>query len=228
MADAWQLAFLKSSVEEWNKWLKKHDNVKIDLSEANLSMANLATAFLLNANLTNANLVGARLTEVIGYPPTSTNTTPQSQPNQPSSTINWLSLVQTYGNTLLVTASTLASIIQGLDVVERRWREHHDKHLQQNTSAAHLASSKTPTSDTDIIAILLVMDDGSHHEFRRWVSSPDDLRSYIDAFRDPASPVKPLSVVFKKRQGRSLSVNITKDNKQLNVILGYIDAPPHS
>jgi len=74
------------------------------------------------------------------------------------------------------------------------------------------------------------MDDGSHHEFRRWVSNRDDLRTYIDAFSDPTSPVKPLSVVFKKRQGRSLSVSITeggKDNKQLNVILGYLDAAPH-
>jgi hypothetical protein len=73
------------------------------------------------------------------------------------------------------------------------------------------------------------MDDGSHHNFQRWVSDPDTLRAHIDAFSDPTSKVKPLQVVFRKRKGRALVVDVTeggKDNKQLNAILSYLEADP--
>ncbi|WP_052568168.1 hypothetical protein [Ktedonobacter racemifer] len=83
--------------------------------------------------------------------------------------------------------------------------------------------------DKEIVEILLVMDDGSRHGFRRWLADPDDLRAYIDAFNDPTSKVKPLRVIFRKREGRALVVDISaggKDNPQLNVILGYLDADP--
>ena len=73
------------------------------------------------------------------------------------------------------------------------------------------------------------MDDGSHHSFQQWVTDPDALRTYIDAFSDPTSKVKPLQVLFRKREGRSLVVDVTeggKDNRQLNVVLSYLDADP--
>ncbi|HXZ03526.1 MAG TPA: hypothetical protein VEH81_01765, partial [Ktedonobacteraceae bacterium] len=113
--------------------------------------------------------------------------------------------------------------------IERRWREHEEKRQQQGTQTTSPSSSKAPVSDSEIVEILLVMDDGSHHSFERWVSNPDDLKAYIDAFSDPTSKVKPLQVIFRKHKGRSLRVDVTeggKDNRQLNVILSYLEADP--
>lgn len=71
-----------------------------------------------------------------------------------------------------------------------------------------------------------MMDDGSCHTFKRWISDPDALRTYINDFSDPTSKVKPLQVVFRKREGRALVVDVTEDggdNRQLNDILdGYL------
>lgn len=334
MADQWQLALLKRSVQEWNAWRRAYPDVKVDLSGANISRIDFSSAYLSNfypgmpgiiaraglrgvnlqgvnlseadfseadlseADLSEADVTGVKLTEgdridkfsydiraqttrILGpvrgtdfrfadlrganlrganlrgasfeganFGPTiediwrktrqdpliPRSTTPGLHPSQSSSTTDWLRLVQAVGSNLFVTAATLASIIQGLDVIERRWREHKEKYQQQSTSASqpstrHASSSapKNPLSDIDITDILLVMDDGSHHEFKQWVSDPDALRAYIDAFSDPTSKVKPLSVVFRKCKGRALSANITeggKDNRQLNVILGYLDADP--
>jgi uncharacterized protein YjbI with pentapeptide repeats len=194
-----------------------------------LRNAKLVGADLSGANLSGANLEGADFTNAKrdASPPKSTR--PEPQPSQSSSTTNWLSLVETVGSNLLVTTAALAAIIQGLDVVERRWRERQAKYQQQGTPPALPSSSRTPVSDKEIIEILLVMDDGSHHTFKRWVSDPDALRAYIDAFSDPASKFKPLQVVFRKREGRALTVNVTesgKDNRQLNVILSYLKADP--
>jgi hypothetical protein len=220
-----------------------------DLTNATLKGANLNSATLRGTNLSNADLRGTELTHADlsnailtgakrdAPPPKSA----ASEPHQGSSspTTDWLNLVETYGGNLFVAAATLASIIQGLDVVERRWREHQEKHKQQGSKTPQPASAsstqaasppqKAATSDKEIVEILLVMDDGSQHGFKRWVSDPDALRTYIDAFSDPKSPVKPFQVIFRKREGRSLVVNVTeggKDNQQLNVILGYLDADP--
>lgn len=182
----------------------------------------------------DAGLIGAW-----GNPP-SKSATSEPHPSQSSSTVDWLSLVETVGSNLLVTAATLASIIQGLDVVERRWREHQEKHKQQGTQTSLPASASSPqpaaspskripASDKEIVEILLVMDDGSQHEFKRWISEPNALKAYIDVFSDPTSKVKPLQVVFRKLGGRALVVDVTKegkDNKQFNAILGYLDADP--
>jgi hypothetical protein len=157
------------------------------------------------------------------------STTPEPRPSQSSSTTNWLGLVETFGENLLITAASFAAIVQGLDVIERRWREHQAKRQQQDSPPASPSSQKTLVSDSEIIEIRLVMDDGSHHMFKRWISDPDTLRTYIDAFSDPTSKVKPLQVVFMKRKGRALVVNVTeggKDNRQLNVVLSYLEADP--
>ncbi len=206
-----------------------------NLSGANLFQANLRDADLTRANLRFADLSGADLSGAKrgSLPAESITTKPQS--SQPSSTTDWLSLVETLGTNLFVATATLASIIQGLDVVERRWREHKEKQQQQGPPTASSAqqpptpSQKPTIAETDIVEILLVMDDGSQHGFKRWVADPDALRAYIDAFNDPTSKVKPFRVVFRKRKGRALAVDVTesgKDNKQLNVILGYLEATP--
>lgn len=211
-----------------------------DLTEADLTKASLRYADLRGATLTGAILTGADLTGAKRGALPANSTMPEPQPSQSSSTPDWLSLVETVGSNLFITAATLASIIQGLDVIERRWREHkekqqqHSAHTPQPSSASSTQQVSTPSRkirapDSEIIEILLVMDDGSHHSFKRWVSDPDTLRAYIDAFSDPTSKVKPLQVVFMKRKGRALVVNVTtggKDNPQLNVILGYLEADP--
>jgi len=235
------------------------DLYRADLRKANLSGANfdgaLLTETLLPQTLYNENYIdgafilragstGTDLRRFIslkraapGPAPTPVPTvTPTSEPQSSHpSTTDWLSLVETVGIDLFVTAATLASIIQGLDVIERRWREHKVKSqqgtqtLQPTTQPAASPSHKTHVPDKEIIEILLVMDDGSHHSLRRWMSDPDELRAYIDAFSDLKSPVKPLQVVFRKREGRALVVNVAeggKDNRQLNVILGYLEADP--
>ena len=79
MADAEQLALLKSGVDAWNQWRAKNLRAKVDLSGAvlspsrlrllrgadlrvaNLSRANLSGATLIGANLGWANLSRARL-----------------------------------------------------------------------------------------------------------------------------------------------------------------------
>jgi uncharacterized protein YjbI with pentapeptide repeats len=68
MADQEQLETLRSWVESWNRWRKKHPKVQIDLSEANLTgadlvRANLSRADLSEANLSEAGLSGADLSE---------------------------------------------------------------------------------------------------------------------------------------------------------------------
>lgn len=301
MADQWQLALLKSSVEEWNAWREAHPDVKVDLSGADLSnvlliyitlrdhvvginlcradlrytnfsgatlyypllahsnlshadfrharliladfsFADLSFANLIGAGLNGALLTGSRLsfanlagadltradlegTDLTGVKGLPKGVRSKPHPVQPPSTINWLRLVETAGENLFSVAVGLAAIIQGLDVVERRWRERKKK--QQSSSAS--STAKTPSPESEIVEILLVMDDGSNHTFKRWVSDPDELRKYIDAFSDPSSKIKPLQVVFRKREGRALVVDATKgtkDNKPLDVILGYLDADP--
>jgi hypothetical protein len=127
---------------------------------------------------------------------------------------DWLELI---GN-FFVTVATLATVIQGLDVIERRWREYKEKHQ-------HHAPLLLPGTD-EIIEIILVMDDGSLHSFQCWMSNPDALRAYIDAFNDPTSKIKPFQVLFKKRRDLPLVVDVTtdgKDNRQLNALLDYLD-----
>jgi len=82
MANQEQLARLKYSVEEWNKWRKKNPEIQVNLGEANLreahlSGANLREAHLREANLSGANLSGANLyrADLIGAIALNTNFT---------------------------------------------------------------------------------------------------------------------------------------------------------
>jgi hypothetical protein len=60
-------------------------------------------------------------------------------------------------------------------VVERRWREGKEKAKQKQPRVS-------PDQEKEIVEILLIMDDGSRHNFKRWVSNPDALKAYIGAF----------------------------------------------
>lgn len=66
MANRHHLAKLKEGIGEWNKWVKQHPDIGINLQNAklrsaNLSSANLSGVDLFNANLDNADLSGADL-----------------------------------------------------------------------------------------------------------------------------------------------------------------------
>ncbi|MGH6892594.1 MAG: pentapeptide repeat-containing protein [Dongiaceae bacterium] len=67
MADAEQVALLRSGVSAWNDWRRQHSDITPDLSGAqlrglDLSAANLSGADLRQADLRGANLRGAQLT----------------------------------------------------------------------------------------------------------------------------------------------------------------------
>jgi hypothetical protein len=224
-----------------------NDGTKVRFEEADLRGANFNRHLLSRANrlgmvkLTGAKFDSASLkdADLIGTEQDTFFSENESVPLSPYIP-DWASLIETLVANIFIAAGTIASVIQGLDVIERRLREHQEKHKRQgiqtplpssvsSTQPAISSSHKTHAPDKDIIEILLVMDDGSYHSFKRWVSDPDALRAYIDTFSDPNSPAKPLQVVFKKLGGRALVVDVTnggKDNKQLNVILGYLDADP--
>lgn len=136
-----------------------------------------------------------------------------------NTSLNWDAVVSTIGNLFVMTASA-ASIIQGLDVVERRWRERRAK-LQANPQHVPPVTSKS-----EIVHIRLNMSDGTRPAFKKWLDDPDALKTYIDAFNDPSSSVKPLQAVFVPIQGRPLVVDVskgTKDNLQLEVLLSYLN-----
>jgi len=75
MANSEHLAMLKQGVEVWNRWRKKHPQLKPDLCQANLTemdlrQANLRASLLSSvdftgANLAEANLVGTDLHETV-------------------------------------------------------------------------------------------------------------------------------------------------------------------
>ncbi len=77
MADAEQLARLKSGVKEWNDWRSANPDAHIDLAQADLHAANLAGAVLFGAVLRGATLTGANLSgaDLIGANLTGANLT---------------------------------------------------------------------------------------------------------------------------------------------------------
>lgn len=133
----------------------------------------------------------------------------------------WGEVMSTVKETFVVTA-TVMSIVGGLDVIERRWKEwrtiHHAPTLQGSSQA----------SETDIVAIRLRMTHGPDHEFVEWLTDPDRLKAYIDAFNRPSSSIKPLQAIFVQRNDKSLLVGVsegTQNNLQLNELLGYLNNP---
>jgi len=61
MANAEQVAQLKRSISEWNRWRITNPDVMIDLRDADLRNARLSDANLNNAHLSRATLRGADL-----------------------------------------------------------------------------------------------------------------------------------------------------------------------
>ena len=114
---------------------------------------------------------------------------------------------------------SVASIIGALDVIERRWREWrtaHDANPQRGISQV---------SETDIVAIRLLMTNGSRHTFEEWLTHPDRLKHYIDMFNQPSSSIQPLQASFVQRNGEALRVDVSRgaqNNLQLDELLSYL------
>jgi hypothetical protein len=146
-----------------------------------------------------------------------TKALPQSKYTSDKASLGWGEVMLTVGNVLVMTA-TAASIIGGLDVIERRWREWrttHHTHPQQGT---------LPLSETDIVAIRLRMTQGPDHEFEEWLTDPDRLKVYIEAFK--SSSIKPLQVIFVQRNNKALPVDVlegAQNNLPLDALLSYLN-----
>src|SRR5260370_42318324 len=125
----------------------------------------------------------------------------------------------TVGN-LFVAAATAASIIGGLDVIARRWKEKRAKHNTQ------LQIDTTQTSESEIMAIRLQMTDGTEAMFQEWLTDPGRLKHYIDIFFQPSTFAKPVEVVFALKNGKTLVVDVSEgaqNNLQLNELLSYLN-----
>ena len=85
------------------------------------------------------------------------------------------------------------------------------------------------TSETDVVAIRLRMTHGPDHEFVEWLTDPDRLKTYIDAFNQPYSSIKPLQAIFVQRNDKVLPVDVVEDvqnNLPLNTLLSYLNIDP--
>jgi hypothetical protein len=139
-----------------------------------------------------------------------------------SAASDWGEVISTVKEVFVVTATAM-SIVGGLDVIERRWKEwrtvHHAPSLQGTSQ----------TSETDIVAIRLRMTHGPDHAFVEWLTDPDRLKHYIDAFSQPSSSIKPLQAIFVQRNDKALLVDVlegVQNNPPLDTLLSYLNIDP--
>jgi hypothetical protein len=121
---------------------------------------------------------------------------------------------------LIGETANVASIISLLDSIERRWRERH------TTRHNHPQQGTPNLTETDIVAIRLRMTHGPDHEFVEWITEPDRLKHYIDAFSQPSSSIKPLQAIFVQRNDKALHVDVsegTQNNRPLDTLLSYLN-----
>lgn len=124
---------------------------------------------------------------------------------------------------LISQTANIASIIGALDVIERRWREWRTAH------DATPQRGVPQVSETDIVAIRLLMTNGSRHTFEEWLTDPDRLKHYIDVFNQPSSSIQPLQASFVQRNGEALRVDVSRgaqNNLQLDELLSYLKIDP--
>ncbi|MBA2680754.1 MAG: pentapeptide repeat-containing protein [Ktedonobacteraceae bacterium] len=219
-----------------------------DLSNANLSHANLRHTYmeytnLRNANLRDANLSGAKLggvdlnsanlsratldcTQLYSVDFTGVNLTQATREEYPILVQfyvlpKWPGVVlNTGGGNRFFTDATLTSIVQGVTIIERRWNEQKEiRHSARITSSSNL-----PSADSEIIEIVLLMDDGSsRYSFKPSTSDFDFLRASLNSTENR----EPLYVIFQKRERPSLVIRVSEGEEAhppINVILSYLEA----
>ncbi|GHO98755.1 hypothetical protein KSF_088030 [Reticulibacter mediterranei] len=121
---------------------------------------------------------------------------------------------------MLVTVSSLA---QGIEVVRQWWiagKTTQGVPKQQGSFPPEIS----PSSATDIVAIRLWMAAGSDHECVEWLTDPDRLKGYLDAFQKPDASLWPLHAVFVKRNGDEVKANVLQEsgNDQRETFLSYL------
>lgn len=147
---------------------------------------------------------------------------PQPKEKSSSGSPNWIEVLSVVGGlsgVLYGATANAASIIGGLDVIERRWRERRTTthYIQPQQGTSHL-------SGTDIVAIRLRMTQGPDHEFVEWLTDRDRLKAYIEAFK--SNSIKPLQAIFVQRNNKALPVDVlegAQNNLALDALLSYLN-----
>jgi len=122
-------------------------------------------------------------------------------------------------STLDHTASAI-TIVTALVIIYKWWSK---KHAMPN------ADANSGSSESEIVAIRILMTDGTQPNFEEWLNDPARLKHYIDIFNQPSSSVKPLRAIFVLRKGNPLIVDVsesTQNNLQLNELLSYLNIDP--
>lgn len=210
-----------------------------NLSDTNLSGSNLSGATLRNANLGGANLRNANLsranldcTNLYDTDFTEANLTQTTREKYPFFVLfcvlpKWAGVVLNMGGgNRFFTDATLASIVQGVDIIERRWSEQRKRSQWDDPRTSSSSSLNLPSVGSEIIEIALLMDDNrTRHSFKPETSNFEFLKESLNSTGD----IKPLYVIFQKREGPALIMIVSEDGKvypPINVILSYLEADP--
>lgn len=121
-------------------------------------------------------------------------------------------------NTLAVAAS-LASITQViLMIVDMRSK----KFTRRKTNKAKKSISR---GLDEIEAIRLHMNDGSYIVFESWLTEPEKVKSFIEAFHSSSTSPKPVRVVFFLKNRTRLTVDVsenTASQQELDNLIKYL------
>lgn len=148
------------------------------------------------------------LEEIVSPPP---KEEPSGRP------LDWGDVISRVFDKIAGVASILALL---RDAIKRRRRE------RSTTHHAHIQQSPSQTSELDIVAIRLRMTHGPDHRFKEWLTDPDRFKHYIDVFNQPSSSILPLKAIFVQRNGKELSVDVSKgtqNNPQLDELLSHLN-----
>ncbi len=229
-------AYLKAANLK-NANLSRTNLSRTNLSYTNLSASNLSGAVLSNANLDSANLKNANLSKanldcakLYNADFTGTNLTQATREEYPFGVQffvmpKWAGVVVNMGGgNRFITDATLDSITQGVDIIERRWNEQKEMRQQNDPRTTSSSSSNPPLTDSEIIKIALLMDDGkTHYDFKPQTADFEFLRMSLTA----TEGIKPLYVIFQKREGPVLTMSVSEGgiaSPPLNLILSYLEA----
>lgn len=137
---------------------------------------------------------------------------------------SWDQIVNAFLTSLAANAinftASIVTITTALILIEKQWSRKH-------SMSSQVISSQPP--DSDIVAIRLLMMDGTHHRFEEWLTEPARLKHYIDVFNQSASAVKPLQAVFVLKKDGPVIVDVsegTQNNLPLNEALSYLHIDP--
>jgi hypothetical protein len=138
----------------------------------------------------------------------------------PSLSERFIAVLASQEVTAIVNAITIATtFITMVTFVAKQWSK--ERNTVSTSSQKHISQS----TGTDFVAIRLRMTHGPDHEFEEWLTNPDRLKHYIDAFNQSSSSIQPLQATFVQRNGLVLKVDViqgSENNLQLDELLSYL------